>query len=79
MKLWVIFLLGSATLVAGDVIDVGTLKIDGVARGPHTSTVDSNRVGDELANRMVNRQLKKLEEKLLNIDLSKLISGEEKP
>ncbi len=54
---------------AKEVIDLGSLKIEGAARGPEIQFIDSMRVSGDTAGRLISGQLQRLEAELLKSDL----------
>lgn len=48
-----------------EVIDLGTLEVQGKARGPEVNLIDSNQMGDEALSKLSRMELKKMESQLL--------------
>lgn len=59
----------SVTGFSKEVIDLGSLKIEGAARGPEIQFIDSMRVSGDTAGRLISGQLQRLEAELLKSDL----------
>lgn len=58
-----------------EVIDLGSLQIDGAARGPEIQYIDSQRLNDRAAGKLLIRQLEKLEGTLLSPEALGTSSG----
>lgn len=61
---WMIMLV-SLSAFAGEVIDVGKYKVQGTMRGPEVQYIDADRVDVNTASKMVQDQLKSMENELL--------------
>lgn len=72
----------SPAFAAREVIDLGSLKIEGAARGPEIHMIDAGRLGKTTAERFALDELARLERQLLTESAdTPLVSaaGEKKP
>ena len=61
--------LSSLSAFSGEVIDVGKYQVQGNMRGPEVQYIDSDRVDNNTASKMVQDQLKAMESELLTHQL----------
>lgn len=60
------FLILVLNAMAGEVIDLGKLEVKGTDRGPDIHIVDSNRPHESLISKLLQWELEKLENELLD-------------